>query len=208
MRNRKTILVFLLLSLNSIYANTQNDGSFKLVKQNDVVSLYERWFVNANGEHVRELKAVFTVQSSISKITSLLADARKGTEWNMNAKEYKIHATGTSWITYTRYGVPWPFGDQDCCLRYSIKNYPVNNEYAEIDFESTQHENYPVQKGITRITGAKGKWQMHALGKQGVKITYMVSSNRNTKLPRWISDPVIHNNIFNTMAAFKSLLEK
>jgi hypothetical protein len=40
------------------------------------------------------------------------------------------------------------------------------------------------------------------------RVTYIVSTRRSSKVPRWISDPLVRNNLFETMTAFKNTLEK
>jgi hypothetical protein len=203
---QQAMILFMLLtgSIADSYGYNSPADDFKLVKNDRSISLYERWFTNARGEQVRELKAVFTVQSTIPSITALLADASRGARWNQHAKTYYAHPAGNSWITYIRYGTPWPFDDQDCCLRFSLNS---NTPVTLIHFESTTHQQYPVRKNITRLTGIKGRWELQPAANGSVRITYFVSSNRNAQFPRVIADPVVRNNIFDTMTAFKNLLE-
>jgi hypothetical protein len=203
----KILFIALLCCMARLYGNNIENGGFKLVKKDNIISLYERWFVNTQGENVRELKAVLQVRSDIPEIISLLADSMRGTKWNIHAVTYNIHGGGASWITYLKYAIPWPFGDQDCCLFYSLKQGAVSQKYALLNFESTTHQQYPEQKNITRITGIKGKWELQGTEKGHVRVTYLISSNRNTRLPRWISDPIVRNNLFDTMSAFKNILE-
>jgi hypothetical protein len=79
---------------------------------------------------------------------------------------------------------------------------------AVVHFESTAHEKFPVQTKITRISGTKGKWMLEEKKKGITQITYFISTDRSTTLPRWVSDPIVRNNLFETMTAFKNILEK
>ncbi|WP_315820327.1 START domain-containing protein [Paraflavitalea speifideaquila] len=210
MKNVQVLGCLLLMLVQSLYAGATGEGEFKLVKQDEVLSLYERWIPGGQGEQVREIKAVFIVRSDVESVINLLIDQAKGKEWNTNARKYNVLHTGnrTNWITYTRYSVPWPFGDQDCCLSYNVHKESANPRMAVISFESALNNQFPVTTSVTRITGTKGKWLLEDAGYGHMKISYIVSSHRSKKVPRWIADPIVRNNLFTTMTTFKSILEK
>lgn len=190
-----------------LFAHTISEEEFKLVRTDKGISLYERWIPNAEDEKVREIKATFIVRADLAGISRLMTSAAMGTDWNVNAKEYNVIPSGTenTWITYIKYSIPWPFEDQDCCLLYHLRK---EEQYAEISFESTSHNRFPVYKNITRISGAKGKWLLQDLGNGNMRVTYFISTNRSKKVPRWISDPIVQGNLIETMARFKTLAEK
>jgi hypothetical protein len=186
-------------------------GGFKLVKQDKVLSLYERWICGDKGNKVRELKCVFTVESDITSITRLLTDQSRGTQWNSNTLRYKILRTGNAatWTAYIRYDIPWPFNDQDCCLLYHFKRLAMDADAqgAVITFKSISDPRFSIAEETDRITGIRGKWLLEPRGKGQTKITYLITTERSQNIPRWISDPIIHNNLFSTMTKFKDMLE-
>ncbi len=198
---------------------TPGEG-FVLVKQDGTITLYERWLKNSRGERVRELKAVFTVRADIRSIIRLIADPERGASWNTRAKSYQVlpAAVPGEWFTYICYEVPWPFDDQDCCLHYSVRQQTGGIAaarggeegigYAEIHFQSVEHSRYPAKKSTTRITGVRGMWQMEQRAGGEVGVSYLISSDKSGNLPRWASDPVVRNNFFSSMSAFKMLAEQ
>ena len=210
MRNLQVLGCMLVLLVQSLYAGTTGEGEFKLVKKDEVLSLYERWIPGAQGEQVREIKAVFLVRSNVESVISLLVDQSRGKEWNSNARNYDVVHTGnrTNWITYMRYSIPWPFGDQDCCLSYSVHKEADKPFSGVISFESVLNNQFPVTTEVTRITGTKGKWLLEDAGNGQMKVSYTISTNRSKKVPRWIADPIVRNNLFTSMTTFRTLLEK
>ncbi len=176
---------------------------FKLVKQAERVFLYERWLEAGSGEKVRELKAVFLIRSDIGSIVKMLKDPVRGKEWNVHAKMYRIIPLSeeNKWISYIQYSIPWPFEDQDCCLTFQYRD-------NEVSFESTLHSAFPVGGNMTRITGTRGKWVLENMHSGNVRVTYLVTTDRSKRIPRWVSDPIVHNNLIKTMAKFRSLLEE
>lgn len=207
MQSLPVLLLSSALFFNSLFADT---SEFKLVKQNKAITLYERWIPGAGGENVREIKAVFLVKAGVPAVIGLFKDQSRGMQWNTNASDYKIasQADEQHWITYIRYNIPWPMDDQDCCLLYQYHNLSGATNAAEVIFESTADSRFPLPDKTTRITGTRGKWIMEPATGGQIKITYMVTTDRSKKVPRWVSDPIIHDNLFKTMTRFKDLLEK
>lgn len=210
MKNLQVLGCLLILLVQSLYAGVIVEEEYKLVKKDAVLSLYERWIHGGQGEHVREIKAVFVVRSDVEAVINLLTDQARGKEWNINAEKYSVLHAGdrTNWITYTRYSIPWPFGNQDCCLSYKVNKDANNLRVGVIGFESVLNNQFPVTTSVTRITGTKGKWLLEDAGNGHMKVSYFISTNRSKKVPRWISDPIVRNNLFSTMTTFRSMLEK
>ncbi|WP_160716773.1 sterol desaturase family protein [Chitinophaga solisilvae] len=207
-RTMFSVAVLLLLAQSPASAHQLSDGSYKLVKQEKNIALYERWIAASGMESVREVKAVFTVKSDVRSVTQLLRSQEQGTNWNAHVKMYRVLLSSDSnqWTTYLKYKIPWPFGDQDCCLLYRFNPHTAGERHGEITFESTSSSLFPVTADVSRITGTRGRWLMEDTG-GSMKITYTITTNRS-KVPRWVSDPIVRNNLFSTMDDFRSILEK
>jgi hypothetical protein len=185
------------------------NDAFVLIRRQKDIALYERWIAGSNSSPVREIKAVFTVNTGTGNIIALLKDPEKGAGWNKNALDFKIWAIDhANWITYVCYHIPWPFNNQDMCLHYFIKPAAPQDRHIEITFESVADIHFPIRKDVTRTTGTQGRWLLETQSGGGVQVTYQVTTDKSAKIPRWVSDPLVHNHLFETMNAFKSLLEK
>lgn len=197
-----------LLLLPVLQARPATPAGFELIKQHGTIFLYERWVTPKEGEKVRELKTILTINSNIPAIVHLLTDDSRGTAWNTHAVAYKV-APGrgrNDRIIYIRYGMPWPFSDQDCCLFYHLRLQ--TGAKTILAFQSTEDPRFPQTARADRMTGIRGEWILERLDDGRVKVTYTITTDRNKKIPRWVSDPVIHNNLFSTMASFKRLAEE
>lgn len=196
-------LTVLIIMIQLLSAPLLHAADFRLVKQSSDIFLYERW-IGGGDEAVRELKAVFLVRADAPAIIRLLRDPQRGPRWNPSAREYKVVPAPEPdhWYNYIRYAIPWPFEDQDCCLSFHIHS-PL-----EVQFESAQHPDYPPGEGRTRLTGVKGRWIMEPRHSGMVQVQYFITTHRNRKLPRWASDPIVHNNLVKTMTQFKQLAEQ
>ncbi|MCF3108647.1 hypothetical protein LL912_07640 [Niabella sp. CC-SYL272] len=195
-----------LLVLYSSFLNAAAPADFKLVKTSDGIALYERWVMH-NGNKVRELKVCFNVAAAgVSDVVSLLKDAGKGSSWNVRSSQYKVTKTPDErvWLNYIRYSLPWPMEDQDCSLKYFYNTTAAATGSHTIYFESVQHPRF---KNVTRLEGTSGKWVVDQLENRQSRITYQILTNKSGTVPRWISDPIVYDNIITTMVRFKSLLQ-
>lgn len=186
-------------------------SDFKIVKKQGAITLYERWINGTKNEPVRELKAEFLVKSNVENVISLLKNQSAGIKWNKNASLYKIANTlnDNEWINYIKYNMPAMFDDQECCLLYKMSDsFSTNQNIYTINFESVSSSFFPAKSEVKRITGVNGQWKLEKQANHFLKITYIISSDRSTNIPRFISDPIVHNNLFKTMENFKTLLEK
>ncbi|MBO9593501.1 MAG: hypothetical protein J7599_11385 [Niabella sp.] len=205
----KKILFLWLLILVGSFLNAAAPADFKWVKTSNGIMLYERWVMH-NGNKVRELKVCFDVPGAgLSDVVGLLKDAGKGSSWNVRSSQYKVTKTPDEhvWLNYIRYSLPWPMEDQDCSLKYFYNATTGTAGAHTIYFESIQHQVYPRFKNVTRLEGTSGKWTVDQLENGPSRITYQILTNKSGTVPRWVSDPIVYDNILTTMARFKSLLQ-
>lgn len=200
----KGLLMLIILPLISTIAAAEE---YKIVKKENNISIYERWIVRQNNTKVRELKVVYIAKSNSAEVLALLKNETAGVKWNDRAETYKVLPKQEEhWVNYIKYNTPIGMDDQDWCVHY--KYVPSANEaYSEVQFESITDSRFPKGEDVKRITGVKGKWILEEQQNGQVKITYIIATNKDSSIPRWIADPVIHNMIFDTMEEFKKLLE-
>ncbi|MBK8491372.1 MAG: hypothetical protein IPL49_10905 [Saprospirales bacterium] len=178
---------------------TPGEGEFKLVREKGSVSLYERWFEVEPGLKVRELKAVFTVEAGTVSAINLLKDASRAPKWMQSLDEFElVENKGASWISYVRYSIPWPLEDQDVVLRYRQTNVDAS---TLVSFFSDSHPSYLPEKGVTRMQGVSGSWLFEPVGNKTV-VTYKITTRNKSSIPRWITDPIVQDNMLDTMNSF------
>lgn len=181
-------------------------GAFRLVGSQDAISLYERWVPHDGQQPVRELKAVFRVHSDAHSVVALLRDPGRLHAWNPATADARLLTLGPgAWLSYLSYDIPWPFPNQDCLMRYNVIA-PAAGDAMEIRFESTEDRRFPRGDTRDRITGVQGEWLIQPDEAGSVEIIYRISTDRSQRIPRWVSDPLVHRNVFVSLAALKHLL--
>jgi hypothetical protein len=198
----------MILGILTMFSTIVTAEEYKMVKKENSILIYERWITRQSNAKVRELKVVFMARSNKDEIVSLLKNEEAGVKWNGRAETYRIvnKEENGYWVNYTRYNTPIGMDDQDWCVQYHYQP-EAGNGYTEVLFESIQDSRFPKDKDVKRITGVKGKWILEEQPNGYIKVTYIIATNKDSSIPRWISDPVIHNTIFDTMEEFKKLLE-
>lgn len=179
------------------------DGGFKLVKVKGGVNLYERWVEIQPGWKTRELKVEFTSEAGVETLLSLLSDASRAHSWMQSVEEFKLveRQGAKAWTTYTRYKVPWPLEDQDVVLKYQLL---VVNGMHSVSFQSVAHASHPVKEGVTRMKGVSGSWQLQPQSSGQTKVTYYIITKNKSSMPRWLTDPIIQENLLDTMIAYNA----
>lgn len=209
----KTSLLFLFVAISVPgFCQTEDKEGFILVRSEPPIELRERWIEFPNRKPVvtsRELKTEFTVNAPISKIIDLLKDESQVKTWQGHVSHYKIYLkTDTAqWDEYSRHDIPWPLSDQDSFMEYKLTEIVANKEYM-ITFRSRiDNQVAPVYQNINRIE-LVGSWQFLLVSSGVVRVTYRIQSAPTTGIPRMIIDPVVRNNLMETIRLLTEIAEK
>ena len=180
------------------------DTVFVQVKTSGDIILYERWYPVTPIQQAREVKATFTVRTRPQAAAALIRDQSKARLWNKNTKTYRVlPANGNSWICYIQYDLPWPVSNQDCVLEY---NQLDRGDSYEVSFKAVDHPSFPVRKKVDRIPDVSGKW-IFTESADELKVEYYITTTPSNTLPTWLTDPIIRNNLIETMVSFRRILE-
>jgi hypothetical protein len=198
-------LLFFCSKVGGFAENADPDtADFVLVKENDGISIYERWLTIKPDQQAREIKATFLLRARPNEAVALIKDESRGRQWNKNTRAYKIISQNdNNWFGYIQYDLPWPVSNQDCVLQYN-QNYSGNS--LRVEFHEARHPSFPIQKRIQRIPEINGRW-IFTETEMGVAVEYYISTTPSTTLPGWLTDPIIRNNLIETLQVFREILE-
>jgi hypothetical protein len=182
-----------------------DSSGYQLVKKAKGIELYEKWYEISSNKLAREVKVEYHINTSIELAAALIENEIKATQWNKGSSQYKIiHRDANSWISYIQYDLPWPLDNQDCVLDYNVSH--TSGEQIIIDFKSIEHEIFPATEHVSRILDVKGKWIFQATP-TGTQVDYSITTLPSPTLPRWVTDPIVRNNLIDTMDEFRNILE-
>ena len=186
------------------YRNVADTAEFALVKTSGDIALYERWYPLTPEKKAREVKATFTIRAEVHAAAALIKDQSRALLWNKHTNAYKVLSGGeNTWICYIQYDLPWPVSNQDCVLEYYQNDC---EDSFQVMFRAVDHPLFPVQNRIQRIPDVSGKW-IFKKKDSGVTVEYYITTTPSTTLPSWLTDPIIRNNLIETMSSFRHILE-
>lgn len=199
------VAVFLHGNATGMHDAAPDTAEFTLVKTSGDIALYERWISPEPNQSARQVKATFTLRASPAAAVALLKDGSRGRMWNKNTNSYKVvDVSRNSWVGYIQYDLPWPVSNQDCVLQYQATGH---SDSLVISFEGTQHDRFPERKRVQRIAEIQGKWVFTKVADGEVLVEYYITTHPSKSLPKWIADPIIRNNLIETLDSFRTMLE-
>jgi hypothetical protein len=190
-------------------AQTGTHDGFELVRDEDNILVYERWVTFPKSDPsiiAREVKSEFIVRTKISHALALIRDKSKISSWQKHVSEFDVYPHKDSvWYEYSYHDIPWPVSDQDHFLEYTIED-PQESDGTFVTFRTVKNDKLqPVRKNVSRMT-LTGSWYFQNTRDGSVKITYRILSMPGP-LPRFITDPVIRNNLMSTIRSYIDILE-
>ncbi|MEX1238689.1 MAG: hypothetical protein WEB30_03200 [Cyclobacteriaceae bacterium] len=203
------LCVFGLTASNTlIFGQTGTQDGFELVRNEGSIHVYERWITFPGSDPpipAREVKSEFFVRGNMNDALSLIRDESMIGVWQKHVSEFKVYPHSDSlWYEYSYHDIPWPVSDQDHFLEYRIEDPREDGIF--VTFKTVKNEKLaPVRKGVSRMT-LSGSWYFEKIGPGKIKATYRILSMPGN-LPRFLTDPVIRNNLMSTVRAYINILE-
>lgn len=181
---------------------------YTFIKKDKDITLFYRWIDNPGKKPVRELKAEFNISSTPTKVIAVLKDEKLASQWMKGVSEFRLLDKNQDkcWNAYILYDIPWPLSNQDCIIRYEMKNEPTGKIWNVLMNGIPDY--IPKKQGVTRISHLQGNWKLSDTGKNGCHVVYTIFSKQPPMFPRWITDPIIQGNLINTLIALKNTVEK
>ncbi|MDO6439617.1 hypothetical protein Q4534_19480 [Cyclobacterium sp. 1_MG-2023] len=194
-----------IFTIVSTFASANMPPEFELIKEGNGLSFYERWINMEDGTKSREVKFTIMIQAPYENVMEVLTKEDYGMRWNDNTLAYKIKRTGPkSWISYMRYSFPFPLSDRECYLNNRLEE---GKESTRIYFNSSNSRVFSNGEEMEQMTGLEGRWIVTK--KEGYTLLrYHIISVPEKGLPRWIVDPIIRRNLWNTMRNLKKTIEE
>ena len=198
------LLLAAMLSVPATYAEKPGPD-FEFLKERDGIDLFYRWMEMPEGKSVRQMKAVLEIDGCANDVLNLLKDENRALNWIPAAEEFR-HLTVTSdteWASYIQFAIPWPFADQDCILAYAARW--ESDGSLVIDFECKPEYIDPVD-GITRMKDIVGSFVIRPEEKGRCVMECYFLSKKASRIPKWITEPIITGNILNLVGAIREEL--
>ena len=203
MLSKKFLLLITLVS-SHVFVNGQSTiEEYEIVMKDERITLYERWvfFLDTNIKG-REIQGIFETSASMDKMLKTVIDETRIREWQTNIIKYQyIPGSDSIWHTYSLYKMPWPLNKQDYLLKYTLRK--LTDNLTVLSFQDSLDEQLaPLNKNVDRKPTI-GQWQFEKLSNGKTHVIYTIVT-KPTGYPRFITDPIVRNNL---MIIINSLVE-
>jgi hypothetical protein len=185
--------------------STQSDNltdKWELAMMKERTSIYVR-NVNVDGEELRETKAVKHIDAPL---TAVIREMQGSNEiWYClgmveTVNDLEVSDDGSTWSGYMLIDLPWPLGKQDLvmCTKYHSETA------SKVRIESRSCSGgIPEKRRVKRMTHFRSTWILEAVDSHSTQLTYIAQAKGKSKAPRWIVDPIVHNNLVDMLVCIE-----
>lgn len=200
------VMNYLLLCFICIGTYTTQAQNWNLAKDKNGVKVYTR---KIEGWGIKEYKVNMTVKASLSKVVSVLKDAKGRYEWLHNILEVREVERPNKDIVaiYSKVDAPWPVTDRDNITQFSF-SYPSSNT-ARVDMKIIKsHKKAPIYDGVVRVDRLQGYWMLKDKGNGYVEIVQQCAAEPGGSIPDWLVNSAVVDTPYNSMYKLKQYIEK
>jgi hypothetical protein len=174
------------------------------IKEKDGIKIYTR---KEPSSALKSFKGVADLHIEMSKVTSLLGNAKNFDWWDKNISQIKVLSfePGKYIQYYLVYDVPWPLADRDLAVDARIAVDPVTGIHT-VTAQPLLHA-VPEKPGLVRIKNYKQQWTVQPLGKGMVRVILEGAVDPGGNIPAWLYNMVITETPLNVIRELRKRAE-
>jgi hypothetical protein len=194
MKNVRIVLFpFILYLLPTFFSENQADWELK--KDENGIAVYTRY---AENSHLKEVRSVTEVKSSLSAIVALLFDVKNYPHWIYACSEAStlkvVDDHEEDHYQVTR--LPWPLDNRDMIWHFNVEQDAATKI---VTITNTSEPDYiPDKKGIVRVKRVQSSYRLTPLDSGKVNVEFEIFVDPGGSIPVWL----INANI--VMAPYKT----
>lgn len=175
-------------------------------RDRDGIQVYTRSVEGSPHKAVRTVTVLDGV--SLASLVALIEDADACPDWADRCAESYLHErfSETESLVYTHNDMPFPVKDRDVLARV---RWVQNPDTFEVAMTSSATEGILDKvRGRLRLTKAEAKWNFAPQADGSVLISNEVHLDPSSALPGWITNMLLVDTPFETMASFITEVQK
>jgi len=198
--------MFLLSCLNSMAMNP-DDFAWELKKNKDGIKIYTAPQHEETG--IVPIKADTTIDDSLPRILTVLADTERKKEWVPNLIEARTIEIKSKYelTEYSLYNSPWPLHDRSFVIS-NKGSFNPQNKTVFIEITSIEHPKVPHNSDYVRGNTYIGSIHLKALGPKKTSFEIILLTDFNGNVPAWIINIVQRKWPFGFFKNIKEQLSK
>ena len=196
--------ILLIIALVSLCGSLRAQGDWKLERNKEGIEIFSRGSVDSR---IKSLKAVCTVESTLSQLAAVLLDIKNQDEWFYHTSSSVLKEVSPSELYYyAELNFPMPFSNRDFVEHIIISQNPVNLVMTMTvqnipDF-------IPPKKGIVRVMQSQCKWVVTPLNKKSLLVEFTLFADPAGSIPVWLINLMSSYGPYETFKKLKTQLLK
>lgn len=195
------VLIATFLSL-AIFVCAQ--GEWKLERDKEGIKIYSRGNMDSK---IKSVKAICTVESTLSQMTAVLLDIKNQDEWFYHTTSSVLKELSPSELYYyAELNCPMPFSNRDFVEHIMVSQNP---DTRVLTMTVQNIPNYiPPKKGIIRVERSQCKWVVTPIDKDSLLVEFTLFADPSGSIPSWLANMMSSYVPFETFKKLKTQLKK
>ena len=193
-----------MITLSFLFSTIQlHAQEWELSRDRKDVKVYTR---KVEGNSIKDSKSVVTISGTPEQALELLMKGDEHFQWMDRIVSSKLlkNNSGTDFFVYYEASAPWPVSHRDIVSHYKIEKYPS----GKIELNIIGKPGYiPEKQGIVRVHDQKSQWVFTPVKNGKMKVVFYNHTDPAGNIPAWLANSASTDNPFNTMVAFRELIE-
>lgn len=179
-------------------------SSWEQAQDKDGVSIHYRDITFKDSIATRQILVKFITTTSIKKAQQFVTKASHIESWNDAIKSMTVlKQTDSYWIAHSIYNIPFPLTKKDLVAKYWIEQIGNN-----IIVHVKSIPNFiPEEQGLSREAYNLSQWILSPKNSGLVEVVFTGITLDNSKIPRFIKDPIVQRKLLNSFLKLKTILE-
>ncbi len=208
---RKFLRLFCIASITLFFPQpadvlcAEPETGWHIAKDKNGIRIYNR---SVEGSSFNPYRGVMVVESNLSALTALVADAENYPNWVDTCRTGKTlrKIDDAKSIIYTVNEAPWPVSDRDSIVETVIVQNP-ETKVVHIHLEGLP-DYLPRKEGFVRVEKVEGFWRFTPMENDQVEVVYQVHTEPGGKLPSWLINSLILNQPYRTLEKMREIVQK
>lgn len=157
---------------------------------------------------INAVKIETVYAATLAQFVSVLLDVGSYDSWIFNSKSTRLlkQVSPSELFYYSEVSFPWPAVNRDFVSHVMITQDPHTKVVC---VNANNVEGYiPVKSNIVRISRSSGRWIITPIGKNEVKVAYVLQVDPGGDLPAWLINPFAAKGLVETFKNLRNQVKK
>jgi ribosome-associated toxin RatA of RatAB toxin-antitoxin module len=203
MRNMRASFFFFIILFSLCRISSADSTDWVLQKNENGIAVYTRY---AQGTHIKEVRVVNVVESSLSGLVALLLDVKNYPNWIYACSEASVlkEINSLEQYQYQVTDVPWPVSDRDVVSHFKLQQDSITKIVTAMN--TAKPEYIPKKDDRVRVQHFQSNYKFTPLPDGKVKVEFELYVDPGGNVPDWlINSNIVTAPYKTTLALIKQL---